>query len=137
MPIAGASGLVMGELEGEAVIIDLDDGGISPLAAEWSWAADWRTENEPILATVGGNPPALYAYRPDGTLAWSRPLGDGATRFHGGVAWSPDGAFVVAPGGGSIQAFSASGSPLGGLDAALPPPGTGDAGFVEVVASTS
>ena len=132
-PIAGTHGLVMGELAGEGVIVDLSTGLQSRLPSGWSWAADWQPGPEPLLATVGGTPVTLVAYNRDGTVNWTWPLGDGATQFRGGVAWSPDGSFVVAPGGGTIRAFTPFGGDLGGMDPGLPAPESSDAGFVAVV----
>ncbi len=133
LPIAGTDGLVMGELSGEGVIIDLATGTPSRLPGGWSWAAEWRPGTDPLLATVGGTPPTLVAYNRDGTFNWSWPLGEGTTQFRGGVAWSPDGSLVVAPGGGTIQGFTSFGGALGAMDPALPAPESSDAGFVAIV----
>lgn len=132
-PIAGTTGLVMGELIEDGVIIDLTTGDQVRLPSGWSWAADWRPGPDPLLATIGGTPATLVAYNRDGTVNWTWPLGEGSTQFRGGVSWSPDGSFVVAPGGSTIKAFTAFGGDLGDLDPALPEPESSDAGFVAVV----
>ncbi len=136
VPIAGAPGLVMGRSGEEGVIVDLDRGETSRLTGGWSWAAEWQPgADAPILATIGGDPPALIGYNARGTFEWSWPVGDTATRFRGGVSWSPDGEFVVATGGGGLMAFTDFGGTIGTLDRSLPPPEISDAGFVVVVAT--
>lgn len=134
LPIAGTDGLVMGQLGDDGVIIDLATGEASRLTGRFSWAAAWRPVGDPILATVGGEPPALIGYTPNGLFAWSVPLRDNATRFRGGVAWSPDGTYVVAPARGTIDAVTASGGTIGELDTSLPAPEAKiDTGFVTLV----
>ncbi len=135
VPIAGAPGLVMGRLDGEGVIVDLDTGEPARLTGGWSWAAEWQPgANRPILATIGGTPTALIGYTPSGTFEWSWPLGEGASRFRGGVSWSPDGEFVVATGGETgLMAFTSFGGTIGTFDRSLPEPEASDAGFVVVV----
>ncbi len=135
LPIAGTPGRVMGRLGEEGVIVVLDTGEVRRLVSGWSWAAAWQPgRDEPLLATVGGPTRAIVGYNRNGTVAWTWPLGDAASEFRGGVAWSPDGSFVVAPGDGSVIAINEFGGVIGTLDRSLPPPEVSDAGFVAVVA---
>ncbi len=134
LPIAGTPGRVMGQLGDDGVIVVLDSGEVLRLPAGWSWAAAWQPgAAEPLLATVGGPNNAAVGYFRDGTVAWTWPLGEAASRFRGGVAWAPDGSFVVAPGAGAVIAINEFGGVIGTLDRSLPPPEVNDAGFVAVV----
>ncbi len=134
IPIAGTAGRVMGRLGDEGVIAVLDTGELLRLPSGWSWAAEWQPgSDQPILATVGGPTSAVVGYNRDGTVAWTWPLGEAASEFRGGVAWSPDGSFLVAPGQGGVIAINEFGGVIGTMDAGLPPPEVSDAGFVAVV----
>ncbi len=134
LPIAGTPGRVMGRLGDDGVIVVLDTGEVHRLPAGWSWAAAWQPgRDEPLLATVGGPTSAVVGYNRNGTVAWTWPLGEAASEFRGGVAWSPDGSFVVAPGDGAVMAINEFGGVIGTLDRSLPPPEVSDAGFVAVV----
>ncbi len=134
LPIAGTTDRVMGRLGDEGVIVTLGGGEVHRLPAGWSWAAEWQPgAAEPLLATVGGPTRAIVGYNRNGTVAWTWPLGDAASEFRGGVAWAPDGSFVVAPGDGAIMALTAFGGVIGTLDAALPAPEVSDSGFVSIV----
>ena len=135
LPIAGTTGLVMGELDGDGVIIELATGRTSRLSGRYSWAADWRPQGDPLLATVGGQDPAsLVAYTPTGLFAWSVPLREPVTRFGGGVSWAPDGSFVIVHSRGTLEAYTAQGGTIGTFDTGLPSPEQDmNSGFVTVV----
>ncbi len=134
VPIAGTADRVMGSLGDEGVIVVVDTGEVHRLPSGWSWAAAWQPDRaEPLLATVGGPTSAVVGYNRNGTVAWTWPLGDAASEFRGGVAWSPDGSFVVAPGDGALMALNEFGGVIGTLDRSLPAPEVSDAGFVAVV----
>ncbi len=134
VPIAGTPGRVMGRLDDEGVIAVLETGEVRRLPSGWSWAAAWQPgRDEPLLATVGGPTSAIVGYNRNGTVAWTWPLGDAASEFRGGVAWSPDGSFVVAPGDDAVIALNEFGGVIGTLDRSLPAPEVSDAGFVAVV----
>lgn len=135
LPIAGRDGLVLGQLGGAGAIGDLDSGAVTALDGPFSWAADWSS-GEPLVATIGGDPPLLYVYDVSGGLAWSAPLSDPVTRFRGGVSWAPDGSYVIVASGGTLQAFTRDGHPLGDMNESLPPPqGAAGTSFVVLVES--
>ena len=126
-PIAATSGYVMGPLEDEGVIIDIETSEVFRLPSGFSWAAQWQPGwARPLLATVRPDPPAIVAYNPDGTVQWSAPLRRPITTFKGGVSWSPDGTYVIVAARSTFEAYNRLGGYLGRLDRSLPTPKAGD-----------
>lgn len=134
LPIAGTGGLVMGQLGDQGLVADIAAGTSHPLEGPFSWAADWSGGVEPLVATVGGEPPALWVYGTSGFVVWSEPLALPVTRFRGGVAWDPSGQYLVVVSGDTFVAYGRDGTLLGELSAAVPPPQTAaDSAFLTIV----
>lgn len=134
LPIVGTAGLVMGQLGERGLIVDLAGGTSVAIDGPFSWAADWSGGVDPQVATVGGDPPQLSAYRVDGSVAWSAPLELPVTRFRGGLAWAPSGEYLVVVSGDTYLAFGRDGTLLGELSTKVPTPQTAaDSAFLTIV----
>jgi hypothetical protein len=134
LPIVGTEGLVMGQLGERGLVVDLASGSMVSMDGSFSWAADWSGGIDPRVATVGGDPPRLWAYRVDGSVAWSATLEAPVTRFKGGLAWAPSGDFLVVVSGDTFLAYGRNGAFLGELSTAVPVPQTAeDSAFLTIV----
>jgi hypothetical protein len=132
LPVAGTSGLVFGQMGEAGAIVDIATGEASPLGGQSSWAAAWQPDGR-LLATLGDDA-TLFVYSADGSLAWSVPLEEPITRFRGGLAWAPDGSYLVVAAGGTLAAYDAVGTPIGELSTGLPTPQTAPgAAFLTIV----
>jgi hypothetical protein len=131
-PIAGTSDGVFGHIEGRGAIIRLATAEVSLVESQSSWAAAWQPGGD-RLATLGEDA-TLFVYSRDGSLAWSVPLEEPVTRFRGGLAWGPDGSFLVVSAGGTLQALTENGELIGELSTGVPEPQSAPgAAFLTVV----
>jgi hypothetical protein len=132
VPAAGGGPHLAGFLGGEGVIVDPISGDLARIDGPLSWAAAWDPAGE-TLVTVSADPPALFAYGADGAAVWARPLAEPVTALRGGVAWAPDGTFLVAGESGTLAAYRPDGERIGALDGLQPDPES-DGSLVWVVA---
>ena len=120
---AGGPGVVAGWLGGEGVLVDVETGAVTGLSGPLTWAAAWDPSGT-RLASVSVSPPMITTYGGDGAPVWARRLHPPLTPLRGGVAWSPDGSFLVVAESGTVVAYEADGDRIGQLDGLQPSPET-------------
>jgi hypothetical protein len=130
-PVAGGPDVVAGRAGERAVLVALPSGAVVDLAGPLGEAAAWAPDGR-LLATAVAEPPTLCAYDRSGTAQWCRMLEEPTSPHWHGIAWSPDGSFLVAAEAGTLAAFTASGERIGRLDTLAPTPQTA-AAWVEVL----